>query len=265
MVKKKSPDLEEKSEEETGETLDETSEETSDEISEEISEEENSEEENSEEDGIEEGEGKTPPKKFAGIFDSVEDLEKAYRETSTEGQRLGGVVKTFRELVQKDDVLRERLQEQLGIKPTEEKSEDYQSSDQSVIPPEDRLALDQIKAEQEQKNKQTWFKFIEKRPDFQKPEMVESLEKVIPAIVEGGKKIGKTYTFNEILNVAANIIQPEEKETMIDDAGIDTGSVSRRTSKPKSDVDLSDQEREMAESLGLTEKEYREGKKLRKS
>lgn len=229
--------------------------------SEETSEEENSKEEEIENEETEIEEEETPPKKFAGIFDKVEDLETAYKESSTEGQRLNGVVKTFRELVQKDDVLRERLQEQLGLKPaTEEQSE----TNTSIIPPEDRLALDQVKAEQEQKNRQIWYNFIEKRPDFQKPEMVESLEQIIPAIVEGGRKISKTYTFNEILNIAANIIQPEEKETMIDDAGIDTGSASRRTSKPKSEIDLSDQEREMAESLGLTEKEYKEGKNLRK-
>ena len=246
MAKKKTTD----SKEETVEDLDETSEE------------ENSEEEETEEtETEEETEEETPPKKYAGIFESVEDLEKAYSESSTEGQRLGGVVKTFRDLVQKDDVLRERLQQQLGIKSeTPEETETTESS----IPADDRLALDQIKAEQEQKNRQVWFKFIEKRPDFQKPEMVENLEKIIPGIVEGGKKVGKTFTFDEILNVAANIIQSEEKETMIDDAGIDTGSASRRTSKPKPETELSDQEREMAESLGLTEKEYRDGKKLRK-
>jgi len=252
MAKKKDSDSEIDKTEETEENLEET-------LEEENSEEENSEEEETEEEEVE----KEPPKKFAGIFNSVEDLETAYRESSTEGQRLGGVVKTFRELVQKDDVLRERLQEQLGIKPTEEPQE-YRT-DTSSIPPEDRLALDQIKAEQEKRNKQIWFKFVEKRPDFQKPEMVENLEQIIPAIVEGGRKISRTYTFDEILNIAANIIQPEEKETMIDDAGIDTGSASRRTSKPKSEVELSDQEREMAESLGLTEKEYRDGKKLVKN
>ena len=255
MAKKKvSPDLEE----ETGEDLKETSEEKN-------SEEENSEEEETEEteeEGTEEEtEEETPPKKYAGIFESVEDLEKAYSESSTEGQRLGGVVKTFRDLVQKDDVLRERLQEQLGIKsaPTE-----TTETTETGIPADDRLALDQIKAEQEQKNRQVWLKFIDRRPDFNTQEMVENLEKVIPGIVGGGKKAGKTFTFDEILNVAANIIQPEEKETMIDDAGIDTGSASRRTSKPKPETELSDQEREMAESLGLTEKEYRDGKKLRK-
>ena len=245
MAKKQTTDSEEESKEETVETPEETSDN-----------EENSEEEETEEE-TEETEEETP-KKYAGIFDSVEDLEKAYGESSTEGQRLGGVVKTFRDLVQKDDVLRERLQEQLGIK------SETAETETTGIPADDRLALDQIKAEQEKKNRQVWFKFIEKRPDFQKPEMVEDLEKIIPAIVEGGKKLSKTYTFNEILNIAANIIAPEEKETMIDDAGIDTGSASRRTTKPKSEIDLSDQEREMAESLGLTEKEYRDGKKLRK-
>jgi len=257
MAKKKSPDSKEQLEEETGENLKETSEE-------ENSDEEIEETEKNESEGEKEEEEEKPPQKYGGIFDSVEELETAYKESSTEGQRLNGVVKTFRELVQKDDVLRERLQEQLGIKPAEEPNDIAETGEHIGIPADDRLALDQIKAEQEQKNKQVWFKFIEKRPDFQKPEMVESLEKIIPAIVEGGKKISKTYTFNEILNIAANIIQPEEKETMIDDAGIDTGSASRRTSKPKPDVELSDQEREMAESLGLTEKEYKEGKKLRK-
>jgi hypothetical protein len=220
---------------------------------------ETSEEETKEEEIEEETKDEEPLKKYAGTFKSVEDLEKAYQETSIEGQRLGGVVKTFRELVQKDDVLRERLQEQLGLKSNEEPVDPVEN--QSSIPPEDRLALDQFKAEKYQKNRKVWYKFIEKRPDFQKPEMVESLEQIIPAIVEGGKKISKTYTFNEILNIAANIIQPEEKETMIDDAGIDQGSASRRTSKPRPEEEISGQEREMAESLGLTEKEYRDGKK----
>lgn len=215
-----------------------------------------------------------PKDKILGKFKSVDDLEKAYKEAEEKIGKQGDELRQSREFTQvvqplideirNDPELFKQLDEKLRSKDTDAKTQDKPSDgDKKVVDQETRAATsDILLAKFEEKHG------IDKLPADEKKDMRQKVGDVVyrltGARLEGVdlRRLGPVLEDAYILANKDALIEKSKLEALASAKEADEASIpGMPSSSGKTDTTLSSEEAETADKLGLTRKQYTEGKK----